>query len=245
MAATSILLSWRSLGSLKVDLGTPIPRDLHTRHEPFAWPDGEQTTLPPPEPREADLYEVLSYRRSNREFRPLAMQALSNLFWHSSRCLERESSDLGFDLERRPHPSAGAIHPIHTLIRRSGHQVWERYLPREHALCCVTGAWEILKSLEEALQPIFSTEDMTLGTVLLWVAEPGMTEAKYSDAGSLIWRDAGVVQGTVGLVATGLGLSFCLAGPTGAAEVSKLSEGAVELVGVGTALVGQNRYSAA
>jgi hypothetical protein len=74
-------------------------------------------------------------------------------------------------------------------------------------------------------------------TVILFAAEPKLTFAKYEDACSLVWRDAGVLQGHLSLAAEALGLSLCLLGVTGEPWVSRLVEQDA-LVGVGAAYVG-------
>jgi len=69
------------------------------------------------------------------------------------------------------------------------------------------------------------------------VAEPGKTSAKYSSSSSLVWRDAGVLLGHIGLAAESLGLNYCPLGITGEPWVSQLdSQG--KLSGVGLALLG-------
>jgi hypothetical protein len=72
---------------------------------------------------------------------------------------------------------------------------------------------------------------------MLFAAEPNLTFAKYNEACSLIWRDAGVLQGILSLAAEDLGLNFCLVGVTGEPWVSGLIEQNT-LVGVGAAYVG-------
>jgi hypothetical protein len=72
--------------------------------------------------------------------------------------------------------------------------------------------------------------------VLAFVAEPGRTAAKYEDSDSLVWRDAGVLQGMLCAVAPAVGLEVCLLGPTGDEWVSRLA-GEGQLRGVGLARV--------
>jgi len=74
-------------------------------------------------------------------------------------------------------------------------------------------------------------------TLLLFVAEPGMTIAKYSNASSLIWRDAGILQGYFAAAAESLDLNFCFLGVTGEPWASQLVD-QPGLCGVGAAYVG-------
>ena len=79
--------------------------------------------------------------------------------------------------------------------------------------------------------------DAPNATLLLFVAEPGMTGSKYEDAASLVWRDAGVLLGAIAMAAEALALNFSPMGVTGEPWTSHLILGA-PLVGVGAAFVG-------
>ncbi|WP_382161551.1 hypothetical protein [Hydrogenophaga sp. ANAO-22] len=79
--------------------------------------------------------------------------------------------------------------------------------------------------------------DAPSATLLLFVAEPGMTESKYEGASSLVWRDAGVLLGMFALAAEALSMNFSPLGVTGEPWASRLVPGA-PLVGVGAAFVG-------
>jgi hypothetical protein len=74
-------------------------------------------------------------------------------------------------------------------------------------------------------------------TLLLFVAEPGMTGSKYEEAASLVWRDAGVLIGVIAAAAEALSLNFSPMGVTGEPWAGYLIPGA-PLVGVGAAFVG-------
>jgi hypothetical protein len=71
----------------------------------------------------------------------------------------------------------------------------------------------------------------------MFAAEPGKTFSKYTEANSLIWRDAGVLLGYFSFVAHALQLSFCPLGITGECWASQLDKQG-RLVGVGLAIVG-------
>lgn len=142
---------------------------------------------------------------------------------------------MGFFLQKRPVPSAGAIHPIHLLVKKQGDDTpWARYNPLTHALDVIGPVADVLKDLCAEADQVVPAQS---GTMLLFVAEPAMTAAKYESSDSLVWRDAGVIQGALAIVAESLALNYCLLGITGDPWVGRLSE-QCQLVGVGLAAVG-------
>jgi SagB-type dehydrogenase family enzyme len=220
-----------------IDLGNPVPRTTLLRHTPLEWPHDKQVPLPA-NPNEASrsLAEVLSSRRSKRDYSTPTLEKLAQLFSLSSRVRDVLSSAETLPQSIRPAPSAGALHPIHIILHRHGEHHWDRYDPYTHSL------WELRSAtppsiVRTALQEVLPGDGATL---LLFAAEPKLTFAKYEQACSLIWRDAGVLQGFLSLAAEALGLNFCLMGVTGEPWVSGLVE-QNSLIGVGAAYVGAPR----
>jgi hypothetical protein len=214
-----------------IDLGVPTPRKGWKPNVQAPWPSGRREVLPKGlEGPEVTLRDVFANRRSRREFKPLALESLSQLLVlackvHFSICDTTQSS--------RPAPSAGALHPIHVLLHRPGDELWNCYDPFEHALVDVASQISPI-AVREDLGAIMPGDDATL---LLFAAEPSGTFAKYEHACSLVWRDAGILQGYFSMAAEALGLHFCLLGVTGEPWVSRLvCEKA--LFGVGAAYVG-------
>lgn len=209
----------------------PSPRAEPLRYAEYVWPIEASRSLPTPSNTHS-WAEILAARESRRTFGPLSEALLSEFLWHLAACKRSADSPMGFPIERRGVPSAGAIHPIHVLVGdpRSGRL--DRYDGRSHALERL--AISIPQALLNASTNLMSPQE---GALLLFAAEPGKTAAKYEHSGSLVWRDAGVLQGGCALVAEAMGLNFCLLGMTGEPWVSSLSEKG-ELCGVGIALVG-------
>jgi hypothetical protein len=137
-----------------------------------------------------------------------------------------------FPIEQRGVPSAGAIHPIHILVCDLETRQLRRYDGQAHA-------FQVLHDLlpEELARECSKVLPPNKGTLLLFVAEPGKTAAKYVDPLSLVWRDAGVLQGGMALAAEALRLNFCLLGITGDPWAASLSKEG-KLRGVGAAFVG-------
>ena len=157
------------------------------------------------------------------------------LLWHTLHCQRTADSPLGFALQQRAVPSAGAIHPIHLVMQMPENSAtWARYNPLTHALDVMGASADVLDALRIEADRVVVAQP---GSLLLFIAEPAMTAAKYENADSLVWRDAGVMQGALAITAEALGLSYCLLGITGDPWVGRLTE-QCELVGVGVAALG-------
>lgn len=216
-------------------LGNPVPRQDPRAYTPWRWPLVRSIALPAASSLVSQCPEALLQRRSRRDFAPIGVQELSTLLWHTLYCQRTAESPIGFSLQQRPVPSAGAIHPVHLLVQLPlGDGQWARYNPETHALDVLDHASSILQGLCEEAGQVLRTEP---GSLLLFVAEPAMTAAKYENHCSLIWRDAGVMQGALAIVAEALALNYCLLGITGDPWVGRLSE-QCHLVGVGLAALG-------
>lgn len=217
-------------------LPDPKPRDVPQRYEPIVWPEGRRIQLPPrTAPLVVDVVTLMEQRQTKREFtRELSLEALGEFLWLACRSRSSRASPYGPDQESRPHPSAGAMHPIHVFVARDGEALY-RYDPSGHALVEVPGtelnAGHIVAAAQASLE-------LGQGWVLALVAEPGKTGAKYKDPESLVWRDAGVVLGYMSVVAEALGLAFCPLGVTGKPQVTEGLPNADALRGVGLAVVG-------
>jgi hypothetical protein len=206
----------------------PAIRKTPAAYKPFAWPVDHTLPLPVP-----TIELRRGVRRSERALALPSLDELSALLWHTARTQEVIPATTGFALERRPAPSAGAIHPIHILVEWPGPACWARYESAAHHLEYLPDHLG-LSALRAAAEAFASGSH---GALMLFVAEPGLTEAKYHHADSLVWRDAGVLQGVLTSVASTLGLGTCLLGLSGDTVVADLGKKG-QLVGVGTALAG-------
>ncbi|RYG98596.1 MAG: SagB/ThcOx family dehydrogenase [Alphaproteobacteria bacterium] len=213
----------------------PIPRTAIHPYAPVVWNIKERLSLGVSAGEElAPMSTTLDDRRSERTFAPIPEALLSALLWHTARTKESAPSPLGFEIEHRLTPSAGAIHPVHLVLQLANEGGWARYNPQQHSL-------DVLVNGDRLLQPLVGHSEKVMprgnGRLILFVAEPGKTAAKYENSDSLIWRDAGILQGCLGLVAASLRLNYCLLGITGNPWVADLSnEGKLE--GVGVAILG-------
>ena len=222
------------------DLGQPAPRADAVPYSPLTWPSGSCVSLDSGDLGCGELSTTtLKTRRTLREFGPISLKALGPWFELSCRVLALQTSELGFDLTRRPAPSAGAIHPIHVVLAGPSDSSWYRYDPFLHALLSFECAVDS-RETHESMQTIVPASNATL---VLLVAEPGRTQAKYANSTSLVWRDSGALLATMGIAAHALSLAFCPLGATGEPWASRLLE-KQGLAGVGAAFVGRTRSSA-
>jgi SagB-type dehydrogenase family enzyme len=215
---------------------SPSPRDHFEQYTEMSWPRGKRTQLAAFEgDLTVDLAAALSTRQTHRNFSAaIPLDELGHLLWLACRTFTSRPSGMGFDLENRPHPSGGGIHPIHLVLQRSGGGALERYNTRDHSLEELPGSELLASQLREAADKALASQAATL---IALVAEPGKTAAKYTRAASLVMRDAGVILGYLSLCSEVLGLSFCPLGMTGDEYLQKLDKQG-KLRGVGLALLG-------
>lgn len=218
-----------------IDLGDPLPRPVPEWYEPLEWELGEACPLPASSVVLAQPFsKVLDARASHREFGVVHDQQLGTFLWHACRTRGVGTSNLGFDLEHRAAPSAGAIHPIHIVLKRPGDDRWWLYDSRAHQLVELRYATGRLAGLYELSLQVL---DGDKATRILFLAEPGKTLGKYQNGCSLVWRDAGTLLAVMALTATAQGLNFCPLGITGEPWASTLADHG-KLAGVGLALLG-------
>lgn len=225
-----------SVESIRVQT-SPRPRIDPLVYTPVEWPNGKSLRL---QPRNAtldvDLVRLLEDRETRRHFpKKVTIELLGQLLWLSCRSRSSRPSEFGFNLDSRPTPSAGAIHPVHVLISREPGEPWSRYDPAGHCLVEINGS-EIHADTARAIADQVVPLDEAV--FLAFVAEPDKTAAKYEHSQSLVWRDAGVLLGYLSLISEALDLNFCPLGATGNPHMAELLGHHSDLTGVGFALIG-------
>jgi len=216
------------------NLKNPRPRPEALRYTPVAWPPSALVSLPDDPLHETPQFEaVIESRRTRYDFAVLSDEQLAALMHLTCRVRASFAGPLSFAQSFRPVPSAGAIHPLHLVLHRPGGATLQRYDPYEHGLRQLEASVDVM-ALRVAMHAIVEAPSATL---MLLVAEPGMTASKYEDSASLVWRDAGVLLGTFAMAAEALSLNFTPMGVTGEPWASQLLPGA-PLAGVGAAFVG-------
>lgn len=223
-----------------LDLGNPRPKQKLTAYTPIEW-SGHRITLPTKGgARVPHLAALLAARRSRRDFvAPATVDDLAAMLELCCRTRELEASDLGFDLEFRPHPSAGAIQSVHILVQREIDEDWMYYDARAHQLVSLPGSAIVANAARNAANELVPSANASL---IALVAEPDKAAAKYENPGSLIWRDAGVLLGYFSICAEALALSFCPLGITGQPMLDRDLDKQGRLCGVGMALLGRTHF---
>ncbi|MDP9649676.1 nitroreductase family protein [Paraburkholderia caledonica] len=235
-----------------MDLGNPALRTEPGFYTPVSWAEGPAIALDEPsedstgstdtfashtEGNTTDLSDgfdaLVASRRTRYDFHGIDLPSLGQLFSLTCRVSLIGTSALGFPLSQRPAPSAGAIHPVHVVVHLPGAARLHRYDPFGHGLRPLTCHIR-LTQLRDAMNCVVDGRNAAL---LMFVAEPGKTLAKYEAGCSLIWRDAGILQGYFSMAAESLGLNFVPLGVTGDPWAGQLVEQA-GLTGVGVAYVG-------
>lgn len=217
-----------------IELGVPQPRSKKLGYEAVRWPEQQTTYLKEPLSSSCKTFvEVAQMRRSNRYFGEMTEGSLAELLWRTLKVKDSWLDQNGDTLSRSGVPSAGSLNPIHLLQTNNRSAFWSRYNPANHSVTELS----ISKSFNQIFESASQLVEIGDGTLLLLLAEPGKTECKYLNASSLVWRDAGILLGHLGLVAEALDLNFCCLGITGEPWASEFDLHN-RLRGVGLAVVG-------
>lgn len=165
------------------------------------------------------LIEVLEDRRSARSGAPIDLASLGALLKHSARVRDMWPAMDGTQESTRPAPSAGARHPIRVYVFASAVSelrpgLWE-FDPFSCSLGRVSVEEERIKGAARRVRDALRS-DKDPAAVLYLVADFALTLSRYPTGSALVWRDAGVLVGTMHLVAEALNLRSCIVGTTGA-----------------------------
>jgi len=186
----------------------------------------------------ADFFEVLERRRTVRAFGRVSESSLACLLWvvAKTRLTFREPS--GHLWQHRCTPSAGGRHPIDLVVIPPPGENARVYVydPLAHALHEVGRKEVAVRAFHAQIQHLVATGE---GTVFWFAAHYLRTLAKYRHPESLIWRDAGVLLGTICFTAEALGLNCCPCGFIGDAWISELFEDE-QIGGAGGCIIGSH-----
>lgn len=159
---------------------------------------------------------LLQRRRSTRELQPCHLTDLATLLFSGARTLEEWTDRHGVTVSHRPHPSAGARHPLSILVLVSEVEALEPgawcFEPSRCVLSQV--AWH------DRFESVLSGVVDAVGghrppAVLIMVAEPERTLSRYPAGTAHLWRDTGALLATLHLLASSVGLSSCIVGTSG------------------------------
>jgi SagB-type dehydrogenase family enzyme len=173
------------------------------------YPDSPLFPLPAPQTqRGAPFWEVLSARRSERDFqtRPLSEQQLSQILWAAQGVTAEQ-----FGQKFRTSPSAGALYPVETYLVVNNVEGVPRgvyhYAVEEHGLEQIRQGDHRVTVARAALDQKIAYE---AAVVFVWTAVFQRCKWKYRQrAYRYVYLDAGHIAQNVALASVALGLGSC------------------------------------
>lgn len=200
----------------------PAPRKDTKNTPQFLYPISEIIRLAIPTVFPSTSFiDVIKERKSSREFKELSIDQLSDLLWLACKVKDIAIDPAGYILTHRPSASAGGRHPIDVLVLSPilGISTIHYYNPFEHTLNKLDFDQKSVTQLHSHVN-----ESIVLGSAtMLWLlAHPQRTTAKYSNALSLIWRDAGTLIHSIQLACTFIDVNSCPIGTLGEPYISNV-----------------------
>jgi len=193
--------------------GAPLPSYL-----PEIPPAEELIALPEPAALNlgrADLREIMEQRRSVRRYdenAPLSLEELSLLLW-LTQGVKKVSEKTGMSL--RTSPSAGARHPLETLLAVRRVEGLEpgiyHFIAHRHALLPLISGADILDQIGASTGG--QAQVLTSAVTFIWVALPYRTSFRYGTrAYRYLFLDAAHVSQNLHLAAESIGCGVCAIG---------------------------------
>jgi SagB-type dehydrogenase family enzyme len=189
-------------------------------------------------PLETHFGQVILNRRSLRKFQPITLQQISDLLWHTAKVKSLQVQKNGYILTHRGAPSAGARHPIDLLVYNPellGDDHFYYYNPFDHSLNRLANNHTKTAPLIEHINQIVPIKD---GTLIWFIAHAQRTSAKYKNAASLVWRDAGALINSIQLTCSALNINSCPIGSLGEPYISDFFGAKEEIFGTGGLIIG-------
>ncbi|MEV7601807.1 SagB family peptide dehydrogenase [Kitasatospora sp. NPDC089797] len=185
-------------------------------------PAGPRIPLPRPAPGtppwDLPLTEALERRRSVRRYgeQRMTLGRLGDLLYHALRVREADGGREDAGAQSRPYPSGGACYELEcylTVGRCAGLEAGSyAYDPLGHALIRLSGDPELDRTMLREAQTCAGAEDPP-DVLLTLAARFARVSWKYSGlAYALTLKHVGVVQQTLYLLATAMGLGGCALG---------------------------------
>jgi len=185
--------------------------------------------------------EVLAERKSERAWWPPALSDIATVLVRAARVVSWDRADDGYVTSHRPVPSAGARHPldVHLVAGEVAGLTSGTYV-FDAVTCELVGTGMHRDELLTELAQVAGA-GQSPPAALVAVAHGERTLSRYPGGLSLVWRDAGVLLGTLHLCCTDVGLASCLVGSCGVL----VNERSPLVVDVGCLLVGARPVEAA
>ncbi len=161
--------------------------------------------------------DVLSSRRSLRQFAPLSLNDLATVLVSAGRIVGWTDADDGSQMTLRPAPSAGARHPYELAVAVADVAGLTPGLWLFDPVRCTIARHSADGSHRAALNRVaaaLAITDAAPATVFV-VGSMRQTLSRYPAGSTLVWRDAGAVLATLHLAATAASLASCIVGTAG------------------------------
>jgi len=183
--------------------------------------------------------EVSKVRKSARFFKSVTVEELGTVLWYSAKVKSTFLKKNGYILTHRGTPSAGARHPIDIIILNPNFLIENNfyyYNPFEHSLNQLNSPFSGMTTLFTG--HINKIVEINNATIIWFVAHVNRTAAKYENAQSLIWRDAGALINNIQMTCTAIGINSCPIGSLGEPYISNFFNPQPGVCGAGGLLIG-------
>jgi SagB-type dehydrogenase family enzyme len=222
-----------------IDLDSPYKKDNASDPQKTAYPVISRTFLPVPRSGSpCNFFDVIQRRTSEREFRLLSMDKLSDILWVCSKSKIISTNSSGRIWCRKGYPSAGGLHCIDQLVFIKNNTKFDvyHYNHISHSLDSLEVNGCDVTDFMTATENVLSHKNATV----VWnVAKIDIIETFYGNCTSLVFRDEGVIQGTYALAASASLLNFCSIGITGEPYISNMLKDSITVRGVGGFYLGE------
>lgn len=181
---------------------------------------GERIPLHRPEaPLTRSLTETIEERRSFREFaeEPLPVRALGELLYRTARVRSRServgAGGVRYEVSDRPYPSSDALYELELYVTVDDCAGLARgiyhYDPAEHALTCVTSEEPHVAALLDEAKVLTGTMRRPPVLITMTARMARLSWVYDGIAYATALKHVGVLQQTLYLVATAMGLAPC------------------------------------
>ena len=151
----------------------------------------------------ADLFDLLEVRKSRRKFEEMSTQDISTMLWFTQR---QTAAILGTtDRVKSPIATAGALASVRTVVLNPHKEAWV-YDATKHQADILSVPIDMCNQIRTSASEILNVGK---GSLLLFFACRPLVTKYYESPESLVLREAGVLLGTLSLVAEALEYSFC------------------------------------
>lgn len=212
---------------------TEDPRPLDDRpYADYPWPVESSVAFEPLyAPPEKTFSNVLEQRRSIRTISPAPLELIVGALLFALIPRHRKEGD-PLRRSRGLVLSAGALHPI-TVLVFDRHAVFRLNTD----LCMLEKLTFPAQESTAWAAKCQSVLPAANGTFLILIADMARPRTAYENCESLVWRDAGAMLQTLGLVSELFELGFCPLGILGNEIVTALPSSG-QLLAVGAAAIG-------